>query len=419
MNDSCSDLGGPLGADDGSVSENDGKVADEDEQEAAVIRGPDSIPVLLSSSGGAAGMPGPGGVVTKRSHWLRRSAIQADESEGGQETADASDDESCLNTVENIFADELQLAPPPGFSGDRQPAEASEATETHPGTAASRRYTLRKPSPFYPLSSPPAGRGAQHSHAGDSAASNNDQAGDSSLWEVDFRLLCTRHKLRCAGVLNVQTDIKEAAFWDRGHLGFDSKPILRMRARELGLQRDLEPSVSGAALGGRGHPGYIVAGSDCGQAMVFHRGSGLLIAALRDDDHVTNTERPHPFFPLLASSGIDDTIRLWAPRVWTADASSDLDNVRVSGNAPRSNPSMCTATVAAVASPGTQGHLTATDADADTLNDLIDFNLRRCKAAVEGRGAGSGLELPSLLLSRLMSRLLGRQFDVGESSENN
>lgn len=150
------------------------------------------------------------------------------------------------------------------------------------------------------------------------------------LWEADPQLLCTRHSVRCAGIRNVQTDIKEAAFWETGTA---LRPALdsALGRGNAGLPRDVSPLT-----GSRG--GYIVAGSDCGNVLVFDRSTGTLIAALPDDEDVTNCVRPHPTLPVLASSGIMNTIRLWAPSApfdpeSDAEAGSARETAAVSGAA--------------------------------------------------------------------------------------
>lgn len=89
------------------------------------------------------------------------------------------------------------------------------------------------------------------------------------------------------------TGIKEAAFWDCDAI-----------------------SNAGSLWPVRGchKRGFIVAGSDCGHALVFDRRSTALVCALKADVDVVNCVRPHPTLPLLATSGIENTIRLWAPR---------------------------------------------------------------------------------------------------------
>ncbi|XP_054164776.1 DDB1- and CUL4-associated factor 6-like [Oppia nitens] len=58
---------------------------------------------------------------------------------------------------------------------------------------------------------------------------------------------------------------------------------------------------------------YVMSGSDCGHIFIWSRYTAELIMILEGDHHVVNCLQPHPFDPILASSGIDYDIKLWAP----------------------------------------------------------------------------------------------------------
>ena len=60
-----------------------------------------------------------------------------------------------------------------------------------------------------------------------------------------------------------------------------------------------------------GRQGWVVAGSDCGGAWVYCRATGIAVAVLEADADVCNAVRPHPTEPLLATSGIESTVKLW------------------------------------------------------------------------------------------------------------
>ena len=87
-----------------------------------------------------------------------------------------------------------------------------------------------------------------------------------------------------------------------------------------GESSDSEGESEGAGGGGGGgfalpawlgRRGWVVAGSDCGGAWVYDRASGLPVARLPADADVCNAVRPHPSEPLLATSGIENVVRLW------------------------------------------------------------------------------------------------------------
>lgn len=58
---------------------------------------------------------------------------------------------------------------------------------------------------------------------------------------------------------------------------------------------------------------YVLSGSDCGHVFVWNRKSARLVMLLEADHHVVNCIQPHPQLPLLATSGIDYDVKLWAP----------------------------------------------------------------------------------------------------------
>ena len=58
---------------------------------------------------------------------------------------------------------------------------------------------------------------------------------------------------------------------------------------------------------------YILSGSDCGHIFGWDRQTGKLVLLLEADRHVVNCIQPHPFEPLIASSGIDYDVKIWTP----------------------------------------------------------------------------------------------------------
>lgn len=57
------------------------------------------------------------------------------------------------------------------------------------------------------------------------------------------------------------------------------------------------------------------AGSDDGRVFIYNSESGEVINVLKADEEVANCLQPHPAAPILATSGIESVIRLWAPLV--------------------------------------------------------------------------------------------------------
>lgn len=57
----------------------------------------------------------------------------------------------------------------------------------------------------------------------------------------------------------------------------------------------------------------VISGSDCGHIFGWDRRTQKLVLLLEADRHVVNCVQPHPFDPILVSSGIDYNVKVWAP----------------------------------------------------------------------------------------------------------
>ncbi|XP_034430030.1 DDB1- and CUL4-associated factor 6 isoform X2 [Hippoglossus hippoglossus] len=58
---------------------------------------------------------------------------------------------------------------------------------------------------------------------------------------------------------------------------------------------------------------FVMSGSDCGHIFIWDRHTAEHLMLLEADNHVVNCLQPHPFDPILASSGIDYDIKVWSP----------------------------------------------------------------------------------------------------------
>lgn len=58
---------------------------------------------------------------------------------------------------------------------------------------------------------------------------------------------------------------------------------------------------------------YIISGSDCGHMYIWNRDTSKLQGIWKADNHILNIVQPHPNQFMLATSGIDEEIRLWQP----------------------------------------------------------------------------------------------------------
>lgn len=58
---------------------------------------------------------------------------------------------------------------------------------------------------------------------------------------------------------------------------------------------------------------YVVSGSDDGNLFIWDRKTGQLLNILEGDGEVVNVVQGHPYEPMLAVSGIDNTIKIFSP----------------------------------------------------------------------------------------------------------
>ncbi|KAH0567477.1 DDB1- and CUL4-associated factor 8-like isoform X1 [Cotesia glomerata] len=71
---------------------------------------------------------------------------------------------------------------------------------------------------------------------------------------------------------------------------------------------------------------FIVSGSDCGNIFFWDKNSEAIVQWMQGDDQgVINRLEPHPFVPMLATSGLDNDVKIWAPTSGLPPAMKDLD----------------------------------------------------------------------------------------------
>ncbi|ERN04925.1 hypothetical protein AMTR_s00080p00104750 [Amborella trichopoda] len=58
---------------------------------------------------------------------------------------------------------------------------------------------------------------------------------------------------------------------------------------------------------------YVVSGSDCGRIFIWKKKGGQLLWLMVGDKHVVNCLEPHPCVTILATSGLEKNVKLWAP----------------------------------------------------------------------------------------------------------
>nr|KAG5689323.1 hypothetical protein BaRGS_018866 [Batillaria attramentaria] len=71
---------------------------------------------------------------------------------------------------------------------------------------------------------------------------------------------------------------------------------------------------------------FIVSGSDCGHVFLWEKETEQIVQFMEADDcGVVNVLEPHPFSPVLATSGLDHDVKIWAPTAVEATRLVGLD----------------------------------------------------------------------------------------------
>lgn len=58
---------------------------------------------------------------------------------------------------------------------------------------------------------------------------------------------------------------------------------------------------------------YVMSGSDCGHIFIWNKKDCKLVRVMEGDKRIVNQVEAHPNIPVLASSGLENNIKLWAP----------------------------------------------------------------------------------------------------------
>ncbi|XP_046753144.1 DDB1- and CUL4-associated factor 6-like isoform X2 [Diprion similis] len=112
----------------------------------------------------------------------------------------------------------------------------------------------------------------------------------------------------------IETEMDEAiasARGSQGHEMFDESCLTELRVKQKYMgHRNARTMIKEANFWG---DDYVMSGSDCGHVFIWERSTANLCMLLEADQHVVNCLQPHPYLPMLATSGIDYDVKLWAP----------------------------------------------------------------------------------------------------------
>ncbi|XP_059626729.1 uncharacterized protein LOC132269518 [Cornus florida] len=58
---------------------------------------------------------------------------------------------------------------------------------------------------------------------------------------------------------------------------------------------------------------FVMSGSDCWHIFIWKKKGGELVRLMVDDEDIASTLEPHPHMPVLATCGLENNVKLWAP----------------------------------------------------------------------------------------------------------
>ncbi|XP_059459761.1 protein ALTERED SEED GERMINATION 2 [Corylus avellana] len=94
-------------------------------------------------------------------------------------------------------------------------------------------------------------------------------------------------------------------------ISYQPEPVIDMKQRYVGHCNVGTDIKQASFLGQKGE--YVASGSDDGRWFIWEKKTGRLIKMLLGDDAVVNCVQCHPFDSVVATSGIDNTIKIWTP----------------------------------------------------------------------------------------------------------
>ncbi|PSN36356.1 hypothetical protein C0J52_19730 [Blattella germanica] len=127
----------------------------------------------------------------------------------------------------------------------------------------------------------------------------------------DDTMLMTTGTRRFIHPIEEHMDEAIAAVRHDKEMMFDEQSILQPAVKQKYIgHRNARTMIKEATFWGSD---YVLSGSDCGHVFMWNRYTAELVMLLEADHHVVNCLQPHPVLPLLATSGIDYDVKLWAP----------------------------------------------------------------------------------------------------------
>ncbi|KAJ0967902.1 hypothetical protein J5N97_024819 [Dioscorea zingiberensis] len=73
---------------------------------------------------------------------------------------------------------------------------------------------------------------------------------------------------------------------------------------------------------------YVASGSDCGRIFIWRKKDGELLRVMEGDRSVVNCIEPHPYSAVIASSGIENDVKIWTPNATERAPPINMEEVK-------------------------------------------------------------------------------------------
>uniref|UniRef100_A0A8C8JF90 Uncharacterized protein n=1 Tax=Oncorhynchus tshawytscha TaxID=74940 RepID=A0A8C8JF90_ONCTS len=151
----------------------------------------------------------------------------------------------------------------------------------------------------------PGGQGVPMGPGGQSQPSRSNQDSDDS--DDDPILIPSARRSAAARIQELFRRRKERREMEESETQNIRRPSVKMVYKG---HRNSRTMIKESCFWGNN---FVMSGSDCGHIFIWDRHTGEHLMLLEADNHVVNCLQPHPYDPILASSGIDYDIKVWSP----------------------------------------------------------------------------------------------------------
>ncbi|XP_037136689.1 DDB1- and CUL4-associated factor 6 isoform X3 [Syngnathus acus] len=261
-----------------------------------------------SSSPGSGGPKAFETVQSRQSVSTENPVLEPPQQSEASATTEPSSDPSCSSTHNKLTAN----GPPEGSSKDSSPADAPEETS---GDCRRQEPTGGEGSDVVPTVTEGQGQPAR-------GHQDSDDSDDDPILIPSTRYRGQGQRANSRGSAVGDRMIRRSAAARIQELFRRRKERREMEESET--QNIRRPSVKMVYKGHRNSRtmikescfwgnNFVMSGSDCGHIFIWDRHTAEHLMLLEADNHVVNCLQPHPYDPILASSGIDYDIKIWSP----------------------------------------------------------------------------------------------------------